>query len=226
MLPQAWRDVDLAEGVATMSAQLTVGDALDLLPAPPYQHTFTSLPDMAEMGLEYDAWRSWFTLALEHVFDITDGYTILYQTDRRHDGHLVSKATLATSVAWEDNVELRWHKIAIAHLGTDLRRPTYSHLMCFSRRGGPGLATPDVYMQGPKLYANGIDSRSCDLGLHFLGTKHATAVADPFCGRGTILAHAQQAGLDVYGNDIDPEQIRHARQLLALATLFPQEAQS
>jgi hypothetical protein len=204
-----------------VNVQLQVADALDLTPNPSHQHTFTSLPDMAETGLEYDAWRSWFTLALEHVFHTTDGYTILYQTDRRQDGHLISKAALAIDVAWEDNVELRWHKIAVAHMGTDLRRPTYSHLLCFSRTGGPGLATPDVYMQGPKLYPNGIDSRSCDRGIHFLKSKGATAVADPFCGRGTILAHAQQAGLDVIGSDIDPDQIRLARQLLALATLFP-----
>ncbi len=40
-----------------------------------------------------------------------------------------------------------------------------------------------------------------------------TAVCDPFCGSGTVLAAANHFGLDAVGVDLSPKRARHAMSL-------------
>lgn len=182
-----------------------------------YPAIFTSLPDAAEVGMGTAQWEAWFTHAATVAIVATehDGYTLFYQTDRRVDGALVDKAHLVCTAASAAGARVVWHKIAIRGLGTDLRRPNYAHLLAVSRRGRAGKATPDVYHQGKKVYPNATDTETCTRGLDFLASKGITAVADPFCGQGSIPYHAVLRGMSVWAIDNDAAQVARTRDRLA-----------
>jgi hypothetical protein len=187
-------------------AYIVTGDALQNLGQWPA--VFTSLPDAAEMGWRNDVWRAWFMRAARQTIGAVDsaGYAIFYQTDRRADGVLQSKSGMVIEAARQMGAQVVWHKIAVGTMGTSLFRPSYSHLICVSRKGRAGKPTPDVFMKGGKLYPNGTDSAALHIGISFLVGRGMAFVADPFCGRGSIGYAAAEAGLDSLSIDIDPAQ--------------------
>lgn len=176
----------------------------------------TSLPDADECDMSFDAWLRWFdeALSLSMLTARDDCPAIFYQTDRKIDGRLVSKSQLCHDVAARHGYRCLWHKIVLRRgVGaTDLFRPTYTHLIAFSRNGKPGRASPDVMECGRMVYPNAMGYIPARFAVEFCRSLDAPII-DPFCGHGTVLAMADRIGLSSVGLDILPEQCIHARRL-------------
>lgn len=174
----------------------------------------TSIPDMSEVGLKYDEYiaflRKSARLCLEST--VPKGYTVFLQTDRKHNGWM-DKSYYLQDEAQKLGIRLLWHKIVLrTEPGkTDLYRPTYSHMLCFSKEGAVGTPFPDVIDRGAISYENafGIDAVKAVVG--YLKKQGVTKIVDVFVGSGTTLAVAALFGLDSIGLDIDEEQCRKAR---------------
>lgn len=176
----------------------------------------TSLPDIQEVSMTEGQYIDWFCQAVTDCFKSTSDNcpTIFYQTDRKLDGKRISKAFLIMLAAQALDRHLIWHKIVLRRdVGKiDLRRPGYSHLLCFGNLTS-GKATPDVIESGGVLYSNGMGLNAAHLALDF-ASRHTDRICDPFCGRGTVPLIAERQGFKrVVGVDIDPEQCKAAKQL-------------
>lgn len=181
----------------------------------------TGIPDLDELEqlhggeMSINEYTNFFKktvrLVLEKVRD--DQYIILMQTDRKMKGQWVDKSHLATSVADELGVKLLWHKIIQNREGTYLQRPTYTHLLAFSKNGTPGEAFPDILTCGQHLYKNGSSPNAICHVMNFLNKKKVENVIDPFCGRGTIPYIASLYNINSIGIDIDPDQCEHAKKI-------------
>ena len=179
----------------------------------------TSCPDMSEVenilgngsGEAKEAnyirfFRRCAAAALGAVKD--DGYAIFVQTDRKSHG-LLDKSYLITDEAMNAGFRMMFHKITlIRDVGaTDLYKPTFSHILCYSRNGTPGAAVPDVFPRGKTLYTNGMGIEATKRIMKFLQSKNIDFIVDPFVGRGTTLVIAKKMGIKGgIGIDIDKEQ--------------------
>lgn len=176
----------------------------------------TSLPDAVEMGMDFEEWVQWFHLASMRCMCAanSDAPSIFFQTDRKVHGTLASKAEILLRAARDVNVKLLWHKIVLRREPgkLDIFRPTYSHLMAFSRTGTSGTPTPDVMERGRMVYPNAFGLTPAKLSIDF-ARKTTNRLLDPFCGRGTIPALAEAMGMKAVGIDIDPSQVEHARRM-------------
>ena len=183
------------------------------------QHKFiiTSLPEMSELGMDSrEQYEAWFLEAAKQVCYVVgpDGYAIFYQTDRRLNGQIVDKAGLLFLAALHYDMRTVWHKIA-EHRDAgkvDLYRPGYSHLICFSKNGSAGKAYPDIFPPERSTWANGMPATVTYYACAFAANKGARYIVDPFCGKGTVLAVANDLKLDAYGIDIDESMCAEARE--------------
>ena len=206
------RDVFCADAVEWLDGQTD-----ESLPA-----VMTSLPDMSELdGVDsvpaYTAWlRRTAALCMRKV--APRGYCMFYQTDRRTGGEWVDKAGVLSSAASDLGIPMRWHKIVHRReqpSSVDPLRPTYSPLLCFSKLGRPGRATPDVFFAGKPVYGNGAGVYAARFAAEFVkGHTQNAKVVDPFCGQGTFLAAANAVGLDAVGVDVSAEQVEKAKALV------------
>ncbi|GAC1340658.1 MAG: hypothetical protein NVSMB23_11250 [Myxococcales bacterium] len=183
----------------------------------------TSLPDASELpGVSFEAWRAWFTEAAALVFARTppDGAAIFYQTDVKRAGTWVDKAYLVQRAAEEAGSALLFHKIACrAPPGPPgSGRAAYAHLLCFSRglREALGRATADVLPDaGAMTWVRAIGLSACREACRWVLENAATrTVVDPFCGVGTVLAAANELGLDAVGVELNKKRARKARTLV------------
>ena len=164
-----------------------------------------------------DQYKTFFTNIAEHLMAITkpDGYCIFIQTDRKYEGQWIDKSYLLNKSAEKEGLRLLWHKIVLLREvdHTDLHRPTYSHMMCFSKKAKPGATFPDVIDVSKRLYKNGTPSLAAETAVKFVSqySPHKIIV-DPFVGQGTIVAYANAYSLDAVGIDIDPEQCQLAKE--------------
>jgi hypothetical protein len=198
------RDVICADAVEWMAVNKNAGAVV------------TSLPDADECGWSIEFWRNWFidAAALSMQVARDDCPAIFYQTDRKSNGAIISKAFLCHSAAERLGYRPLWHKIVLRREvgATDLFRPTYTHLMAFSKDCPPGKASPDVIQCGRMIYENAMGLNAAILAVTFAG-KFSNTIIDPFCGRGTVLAIANAYGYKSIGVDILPEQCEKARTL-------------
>lgn len=141
-------------------------------------------------------------------------YAIFMQTDRKSNGEWIDKSYLTTLVAEELHYKLLWHKIIVNREGTYIQRPTYTHLLCYSKNLGPGEAFPDVLTCGQHLYKNGSPPNAICYVMDFLSKKKINKIIDPFSGRGTIPYIASLFNIDSLGIDIDKEQCDYAKELV------------
>lgn len=183
----------------------------------------TGIPDLDEVKMTLPAYQKFFTRAVQLCLSRThpEGYTIFCQTDRKYNRTWIDKSYWINQVAARLKHKLCWHKIVLLRDPgkTNLYRPTYSHLMCFSRKGTTGAAMPDVLPPSKQLYANGTPVNAVHTALKFIKKNSAAPlVVDPFVGRGTIPCLARQYKLPSIGIDLDPKQIRAARKLIDRAT--------
>ncbi|MFO0597158.1 MAG: SAM-dependent methyltransferase [Myxococcaceae bacterium] len=213
------REVHCTDGVAWLRAQqFDEGDAI-----------VTSLPDSSEVpGLGFEGWRRWFieTSALICQQLAPNGVAVFYQTDVKREGTWVDKGFLVSLGAEQAGAACLWHKVTCrAPAGTiTFGRPAYAHLVCFSRglRLEKGQSFADVLPRlGEMTWARAMGLEACHAIAKFLvrDTK-TTRVIDPFCGVGTMLAVANQHGLNAVGVELSPKRAAKAREL----TLRPHQS--
>lgn len=183
---------------------------------------FTSLPDVSELApMGLDAWRRWFVdataLVLARVPD--DGVAVFYQTDIKVERRWVDKGYLVQRAAEASGHALLWHKVVCrAPAGTATPgRPGYAHLLCFSRAVLPDLsrATADVLPGlGAMTWSRAMGLDAARAAVRFIRTQtQSHTVVDPFCGVGTALAAANEAGLHAVGVERSARRARRARSL-------------
>ncbi len=185
----------------------------------------TSLPDVSELTLNFEDWRSWFVAVAELVCRRIhpDAVAVFYQTDVKHDGRWVDKGHLVHVGADAAGAHCLWHKIVCrAPPGnTTFGRPAYGRLLAFSQalRVAPARSTPDVFPElGAMTWSRAMPMAAAVASCRFLREHTATAVVvDPFCGRGTILAVANHFGLDAVGVEISKKRCRKAQKLTLAA---------
>ncbi len=192
-------------------------------PAPEGTSVVTSLPDVSELPLPFDAWKRWFVDAARAVLRWvpSEGVAIFYQSDIRRAGVWVDKGYLVMRAAEDEGAELVWHKIVCRKpAGTiALGRPSYSHMLCLSRTAGratPERPGPDVLpTAGHAPWSKAMGVEACRVACRFLRDETKTRiVADPFCGRGTVLAVANDMGFDALGVDLSAKRCKAARRIV------------
>jgi hypothetical protein len=207
-----------------MSTEIICDDALNWLKKQ------TSLPNVVTGICDFDEmpekttmneYLAFYTDVLEEIFSkLQDNcYAIFIQTDRKYQKSWIDKSYITTKIAQKHRIKVIWHKIVL-HRGvdsTDLHRPTYAHVLCYSRNGTTGAATPDVIPVSKRLYKNATPPLAAERALEFV-EKYSTikTVLDPFVGRGTIPVLAKKLGLDSIGIDIDPKQCEETKKILNL----------
>lgn len=171
------------------------------------------------MGL--DDWRRWFIdtagLVLSRVPD--DGVAVFYQTDIKVGRRWIDKGYLVQRAAEDSRHALLWHKVVCrAPAGTPTPgRPGYAHLLCFSREVLPDLAraTADVLPNlGAMTWSRAMGLDAARMAVRFIRTQTTShTVVDPFCGVGTALAAANEAGLHAVGVELGAKRAKRARSL-------------
>ena len=178
-------------------------------------NVLTGLPDMNEMGMEnieeyLNFVRNMTELILTRLKP--NGYAIFIQTDRKINGQWLDKSYYITDVALKNNFKQIWHKIVLQRdVGqTNLHRPTYSHVLCYTKTGKTGAAFPDVFPVSTKLYDNATPENICIRCAEYISVvnknKSIPDIIDPFVGRGTVGKATLLAGLTFLGIDIDQSQ--------------------
>ncbi len=184
----------------------------------------TSLPDYSEFpSLSLAEWEEWFTAAAALVMATTpdDGAAVFYQTDLKHGGAWVDKSRLCHRAAEREGMTLLWHKIVCrVPPGTPtFGRPGYSHLVAYSRglRADPAHGTADVLpAAGETTWTRGMGVEACAFACRFVRERTPTrTVIDPFCGHGTVLAVANELGLEAVGVELGRKRAKIARNLAA-----------
>lgn len=205
------RKVHQGDGVAFLGTRLPSDHAV-----------VTSLPDHSEVpALGVEGWRRWFvdTVALACRAVADEAVAIFYQTDVKHDGRWIDKGHLVHAGADAAGAHLLWHKIACrVPPGTiTFGRPAYAHVLCVSRamRLAPGRSTADVLPGlGEMTWSRAMGVDVCRAVTAFLVEHTATrVVVDPFCGVGTMLAAANERGLDAVGVELSRRRAAKARKL-------------
>lgn len=176
------------------------------------------MPDADEFAwMPIDEWEMWFRRAARLVLlaPMPEDYAIFFQTDRKVGGEWISKSSLICQEADLLGIPLRWHRIVLRREvgGVDLFRPTYSHLLCFSQKGGPGQARGDVIPSSRALYTRGTPINAALHAAQFLCSVGRPSLADPFCGMGTMLAAANHYGLAALGFETLPLLAQEAREM-------------
>ena len=177
----------------------------------------TSVPEMEEVHLSKDKYvvflKDAAKLCMEAVKDT--GYVIFLQTDRKQKGW-IDKSYIISDAACELKIPMIWHKIALRQeVGTSgLFRPTFSHMLCYSKKGKVGPVFPDVLERGSVTYENAFGMEAVKAVLEYVKKQGAKTVVDPFVGSGTTVALANKMGLKGIGVDIDPKQCKKAMALV------------
>ncbi len=207
------------------SLSIHVGDGVQWLretSQPPARAVVTSLPDSSEMRpIGLAAWRAWFVETAELVCAAVDpeAVAVFYQTDVLCEGAWVDKGHLVATGAERAGASCLFHKIVCrAPPGsTTFGRPGYAHLLAFSRglRLSPADATADVLPGlGAMSWSRAMGTAACEAVCDFLlRATPCRAVADPFCGHGTILAVANAYGMDAIGVEQSRRRAARARRL-------------
>jgi len=201
-------------------------------PASPDMSVITSLPDVSEVGLELDAWKTWFIDAARAVLRWVEpsGVALFYQSDIKHHGEWIDKGYLIQrAIELEPNIALIAHKIVCrSPPGTiAIGRPSYSHLIAARKRPPP--APPGQHLKlplkpGPDVlpdaghapWSRAMGSIACRVAIDFVKecAPDTKVIVDPFCGRGTVLAVANTMDLDAIGIDISAKRCKAARALI------------
>ena len=191
----------------------------------------TSLPDISEVPhlRTVEAWSRWFVDAARTVLACVpeEGVAIFYQSDVKKAGVWVDKGFLVSRAAQEEGFETVWHKIVCRKPPGTLThgRAAYAHLLCFSRGVKLDLsrALPDVLADGgPSVWTRGMGVEACRLACRFvLQSTQTRTVVDPFCGKGSVLAVANDMGLSAVGVELSAKRARWARNLTVADMMGP-----
>ena len=175
----------------------------------------TGICDMDEINMSMPNYLKFIDKIVRLIFDklAPDGYAIFIQTDRKYNRSWVDKSHIISKIADEYNLKMIWHKIVLHRSvdSTDTYRPTYAHMLCYSKNGTTGSATPDVLPISKKLYKNGTPLLAGLRAIEFISlySKH-NLIVDPFVGRGVITAISNLLKIPSIGIDIDKDQCKIA----------------
>lgn len=206
-----------------MTRHIVQADALAWLkenPAEPAASVITSLPDVSELPeLGLEGWRAWFIGAARAILRWLpeDGVAIFYQSDVRHRGVWIDKGYLVLRAAEEESASLVWHKIVCRRApgSKTLGRPSYSHMLCLAKTPRPPgrVVTADVLPDaGHMPWSRAMGINACRVACEWLRDETRTrVVVDPFCGRGTVLAVAEESGFETIGVDLSARRCKQAR---------------
>jgi hypothetical protein len=201
-----------------MSREIVVADSLEYLKkVSSLPNVVTGICDQNETDMSMPQYLQFFKDIASLIFTKLDksGYAIFIQTDRKHDREWMDKSYMLTELAYSHGLKMVWHKIVLHRpLGsTNLYRPCYAHMLCYTYTGKPGAAFSDVLPVSEKLYENGTPLGAAEAAVKFIkdNNKKSTLIVDPFVGRGTVVAIANRFGLDAIGIDIDPKQAAMAQ---------------
>ncbi len=184
----------------------------------------TSMPDFSEFPSKtLSEWKEWFIAAARRVMECCppEGVAIFFQTDVKIDGVWIDKGYLCQRAAEEIGCDLLWHKVIcrVAPGHAAFGKPGYSHLLCFSRgvRVDVAKSVLDVLPDaGEKTWTRGMGVEACALAVRFvLSHTETRTIVDPFCGHGTLLAVANELGLDAIGVELGRKRAEKARLLQA-----------
>lgn len=201
----------------------------------------TSLPDWSELKkgqkVSLKHYLDWFQKAVQFIFHCCQQGTlvIFLQTDIMTGGQWIDKAALICKEADAAGQILLWHKITFDPDAVEMPRrgasADYSHLLCFikPRRHGHGrqcdgrsagsafdarCSVPDLLPRGRKVYAQGMGTEALSRILRWVVAQtDVQVVIDPFCGRGTVLALANELGVAALGVDVDAACVKAAERL-------------
>jgi hypothetical protein len=123
-----------------------------------------------------------------------------------------------------EGASLLWHKIVCRRPPGSISqgRPGYSHLIGVTRGPIPTASKP-----GPEVLADAgfmpwsraMGVAACRLACRWLVENTPTrVVVDPFCGKGTVLAVANELGLDAIGVELSGKRCKAARTLVIEAS--------
>jgi len=207
-----------------MSRKIIVADSMKWLALQKSQsipNVITGICDMDEIGLtDINKYLDFFNRIAQLIFEKTNpnGYAIFIQTDRKIERSWIDKSLLLSTIAQKNGFKMVWHKIVLHRDvdATDLHRPGYAHMVCYTKNGTSGAATPDIIPVSQRLYKNGTPVEAAVRAIEFVKryTKSEPCVVDPFVGQGTIVAIANAYGLNAIGIDIDSQQARKAEDLI------------
>jgi len=211
-------------------------------PHPTSTSVITSLPDISELGHikknDYDSYCQWFTETARRVIrwipQEGEGKIIFFQSDIRKDsGELIDKSYLILRACEVEKASLVWHKIvcrkgmnsADVRLKPGLKRATYSHMLCVSRKEvpAPRRAGPDVLADGGFMsWSRAMGQEACRMACRYLLEETDTmCVVDPFCGQGSVLAMANAFGFDAVGVDLSTKRCRVAEKMVSEICKIP-----
>ena len=168
------------------------------------------------MKMTAKPYEEFFRTAAKACLESTkeDGYCIFLQTDRKHHGW-IDKSYFITDEAYKLGYHMVWKKISLTRdVGkADLFRPTYSTMVCYTKKGKVGKVMPDVVLSGEKTYTHGFGIEAVSLCVEYAKAQGIKRVVDPFCGSGTTLAVANAYGLDAVGVEISKRYCEMSRKL-------------
>lgn len=176
------------------------------------------LPDAMEVGMEVNDWAGWFGNAASACFEAAHGKPkVFVQTDRLYNGQWIDKHLLIDNQRGFES--LTWHKVALRRdpEKIDIHRPTWSHMLAYG--GRPGVRLPDVVYSGRPLWRDGVGVRTSRFIMRWLEMNGVRSILNPFCGVGTLLAAANERGMDSMGCDLDEERVQLARSVTITSEL-------
>jgi hypothetical protein len=183
----------------------------------------SSLPDWSEFPrLSLDDWKKWFTESASLILSNCDeaGFTFFYQSDIKVDGTWVDKSFLCQKAAEETGHALLFRKMVCrAPAGTlTFGRPSFSHLLCFSKRfriRELSQSTSDILIHpGAPTWKRGMGLQTCLEIAKFIKKHQPThLLVNPFCGEGAMLAAANHVGLRAAGVEKSAKRAEAARLL-------------
>ena len=186
----------------------------------------TSLPDVSEVGVALDVWRTWFLGAVKLVVDAVpaESAAIFFQSDIKRDGVWIDKGAMVTRAAEDAGARILFHKIVLRRPAGTLTagRPGFTHFIAVSRamRCPDMLPIPDVIADaGEQKWVRAMGVRAAGHAVRFArdcvgpALGRAPVVVDPFCGVGTVLAVANALGLGAIGVERNRKRAEAAREL-------------
>ena len=185
----------------------------------------TSLPDVSEVGVALDVWRTWFLDAVRLVVAAVpaESAALFFQSDIKREGEWIDKGALVIRAADEAGARVRFHKIVCRRPPGMLTngRPGFTHFIAVSRamKCPDVVAIPDVIVDaGEQKWVRAMGVRAAGHAVRFArDVVGAKVVFDPFCGVGTVLAVANALGLAALGVEKNRKRAEQARALTVRA---------
>lgn len=207
-----WREVHQTDAIPWLRAHRPQGGI----------SVVTSLPDVSELNFDLAGWRAWFLTTVRLVVEAVpdEGAALFFQSDIKRDGAWVDKGALVVRAAEDGGARVLWHKIVCRRQPGMLTygRPGYTHFIAVSRtlRCPEVLPIPDIVVDAGRLpWVRAMGVRAAAHAVRFCRDQAgATTILDPFCGVGTVLAVANQLGLNAIGVERSTKRCAQARQLV------------